>query len=527
MIPADSNPGVPAAPCCARRVLPEGLSLAIAFGAGALAPVAFAPFGFYPLMILSLIMLFLLLPGLTPAAAFRLGMSFGLGMFGAGVNWVYISIHYFGHSPLPAAIGVMLLLVAFLSLFPALLAYACARLEPRGEGLRGEAGVLLLFLPAGWVMLEWVRSWLFTGFPWLNIGYTQIDAPLAGYAPLLGVYGVGWLVALSAGLIAWSLRVGGRRRWLGVVVLMLVWFGGEQLKRIDWTQPSGVPLRVSLVQGNIPQDEKWDPRQQRLTLEKYLALTRAEWYPQGRPKSDLVIWPETAVPAFQHQVEEEFLVPLGAEARRAGSDLLTGIPVLDHESWEYYNAVISLGTEEGAYYKHHLVPFGEYLPLRSLLGSLLQVMPLPVADFSSGGLDQPLIRAAGYPIGVSVCYEIIFGEEVITQLPQAAFLVNVSNDAWFGDSLAPHQHLEMARMRALETGRFLLRATNTGISAIIGPDGKLRERGPQFETVVVRGEIEPRNGATPYVRWGNWPAVIAAALVIIGSVLLSRRSSKD
>ena len=518
MSSAEPNTGAAVARYC---TLPGTLALAIAFGAGALVPVAFAPFGYYPLMILALVMLFLLLPGLAPAAAFRLGMSFGLGMFGAGVNWVYISIHYFGHSPLPAAIGVMLLLVAFLSLFPALLAYAYARLENR---LPSQVRGLVLFLPAGWVLLEWMRSWLFTGFPWLNIGYTQVDAPLAGYSPLLGVYGVGWLVALSAGLIAWSLRMSGRRRWLGPVLLVLAWFGGDLLKRIDWTEAAGAPLRVSLVQGNIPQDEKWDPQQQRLTLEKYLGLTRAEWYPQGRPKADLVIWPETAVPAFHHQVADEFLTPLSAEARRAGSDLLTGIPVLDREKWEYYNAVISLGAEEGAYYKHHLVPFGEYLPLRSLFGSLLQVMPLPVADFSSGGLDQPLIEAAGYPVGVSVCYEIIFGEEVITQLPQAAFLVNVSNDAWFGDSLAPHQHLEMARMRALETGRFLLRATNTGISAIIGPDGKLRERGPQFETVVVRGEIEPRNGATPYVRWGNWPVVIAATLVIALSLL--RRASK-
>jgi apolipoprotein N-acyltransferase len=205
---------------------------------------------------------------------------------------------------------------------------------------------------------------------------------------------------------------------------------------------------------------------------------------------------------------------LTEEARRVGTDLLTGIPVFDSERSEYYNAVISIGREAGAYYKHHLVPFGEYLPLREILGTLLQVMPLPVADFSAGELDQPLLRAAGYPVGVSICYEIILGEQMITQLPQAAFLVNVSNDAWFGDSLAPHQHLEMARMRALETGRYLLRATNTGITAIVGPDSVIRERGPQFETVVLRGEIEPRSGSTPYVRWGNWPVVIAAALVV-------------
>ena len=488
--------------------MPHRLTLPAAFALGATVPLAFAPFGLYPIAVVALALLFLLLRGRTPAPALRIGYVFGLGMFGVGVNWVYISIHYFGGSPLPAAIGTMLLLVAFLSLFPALLAYAAARIGA------GGAAALLLVLPAGWALTEWLRGWLFTGFPWLNLGYTQIDGPLAGFAPLLGIYGLGWLVAFSAGAAAWAVAERGRARWLGPLLLVLLWSGGAGLARIDWTQPAGAPLRVSLVQGNIPQDEKWDPKQQIATIEKYLDLTRPEWYAHGQRKSDLVVWPETAIPAFLHQVEEDFLAPLTHEARRAGSDLLTGIPVLDLQDWEYFNAVISVGQEEGAYYKHHLVPFGEYLPLRGLFGNLLEVMPLPVADFSAGSLDQPLLRAAGHPVGVSICYEIIFGSQIITQLPEAAYLVNVSNDAWFGDSLAPHQHLEMARMRALETGRFLLRATNTGISAIVGPDGTLRERGPQFETTVVRGEIEPRSGATPYVRWGDAPVIVIAVIVV-------------
>lgn len=495
-------------PTLRRLALPAALAL------GATVPFAFAPFGLFPIAVAALALLFLLLRQRAPAPAFRIGYAFGLGMFGVGVNWVYISIHYFGGSPLPAAIGTMLLLVAFLSLFPGLLAYGAVRAGGCG------AGFLLLMLPAGWALSEWLRGWLFTGFPWLNIGYTQIDSPLAGFAPLLGIYGMGWLVAFSAGALAWTLVGRGPARWRGPLLLVLLWSAGAGLTRIDWTQAYAAPLRVSLVQGNIPQDEKWDPKQQIATIEKYLGLTRPEWYAHGQRKSDIVVWPETAIPAFYHQVEEDILAPLTDEARRAGSDLLTGIPVLDMQAWEYYNAVISLGQEEGAYYKHHLVPFGEYLPLRGLLGTLLEVMPLPVADFSAGALDQPLLRAAGYPVGVSICYEIIFGNQIITQLPEAAFLVNVSNDAWFGDSLAPHQHLEMARMRALETGRFLLRATNTGISAIIGPDGKLRERGAQFETVVVRGEIEARSGATPYVRWGDAPAVIAVTLVVLFSARL-------
>lgn len=500
-----------------RWALPASLLL------GAAVPFAFAPFGWYPLAVIAPALWFLLLRDARPAAALRSGLAFGLGMFGAGVNWVYISIHYFGHSPLPAAIGVMLLLVAYLGVFPALLAYLAARSRVRG------AWLYVLLLPAGWALAEWLRSWLFTGFPWLNLGYTQIDSPLAGYAPLLGVYGLGWLTALSAGLLAWMFTASGAARYMGPLLFAALWAGGLLLKTHDWTQASGTPIRASLVQGNIPQDEKWDPDQQVATLEKYLELTRGEWTAQvsndpDHKHPDLVVWPESAVPAFQHQVQDNFLAPLSHEARRMGSDLLTGIPVLDRSDWQYYNAVIALGEEESAYYKHHLVPFGEYLPLRRFLGTLLQVMPLPVADFSAGSLGQPLIRAAGHPVGVSICYEIIFGEEIIAALPEAAYLVNVSNDAWFGDSLAPHQHLEMARMRALETGRFLLRATNTGITAIIGPDGRIRERGPQFETVVVRGAIEPRSGATPYVRFGNWPVVIGAVLVVIAVVRRARTS---
>lgn len=484
---------------------------------GAAVPFAFAPFGAYPLAVVAVALWFALLRGVGPRAAWNRGLAFGLGMFGVGVNWVYISIHYYGHSPLPAAIGVAFLLVLYLSLFPALLAAAAARWRTRATAL------LLGVLPAGWALAEWLRSWLFTGFPWLNLGYSQIDGPLAGYAPLLGVYGLSWLTAFSAALLAWAVFTPGRARWLAPLLFAALWAGGGALEHYEWTRPSGAPLRVSLVQGNIPQEDKWDADQQVATLEKYLRLTRAEWAardPQdpARRRPDLVVWPESAVPAFQHQVQDNFLAPLREEARSAGSDLLTGIPVLDREHWLYYNAVIGLGAEEGAYYKHHLVPFGEYLPLRKLFGTLLQVMPLPVADFSAGELGLPPISAAGQPVGVSICYEIIFGEEIIAALPEAAYLVNVSNDAWFGDSLAPHQHLEMARMRALETGRWLLRATNTGISAIIGPDGTIRERSAQFVDAVVRGDIEPRSGATPYVRFGNWPVVIGAVVVIIASV---------
>lgn len=496
------------------------LRLFVALLLGGVMPFAFAPFGYALLALLGLIALILLLEGRTPGQAFALGYAFGFGMFLVGVNWVYISIHYFGHSPLPAAIGVMLLLVAFLALFPATVAYFGAR-----NALLTAPWRWLVYWPLAWVLSEWVRSWLFTGFPWLNLGYSQIDSPLAGYAPIVGVYGVAWLLVLAAGLLVWALRTPGRARWLGSVMVLVIGLVGSGLSQIQWTKAAGAPLRVSMLQGNIPQDEKWEPKQQVATIERYLQMTRTEWY-ESPNRPDLVIWPETAIPAFYHQVEEDYLNPLRAEAQQANSDILTGIPVLDREGWEYYNAVISLGRSAKAYYKHHLVPFGEYLPLREWFGSLLQVMPLPVADFSSGSIYQLPLMAAGYPVGVSICYEVVFGEEIITKLPAAALLVNVSNDAWFGDSLAPHQHLEMARMRALETGRYLLRATNTGISAIIAPNGDIQTQGAQFERLVVRGQVEPRRGSTPYVLWGNWPVVSLALLMLVVLLLRVRRKMR-
>lgn len=235
-----------------------------------------------------------------------------------------------------------------------------------------------------------------------------------------------------------------------------------------------------------------------------------------------MVWPETAIPAFYDQVEADFIAPLREELARHGVSLLTGVPLLDRSGWRYYNTVISLDQPGRFYYKVHLVPFGEYLPLRDWLAGVLGFLPVPQADFSAGELQQPLLQAAGYPVGASICYEIAFGEQLIHALPEAAFLVNVSNDAWFGDSLAPHQHLEMARMRARETERYVLRATNTGISAIIDADGGWVARSQLFETVTVTGKVQPRAGATPYVRWGNWPVV----LVSMGLLVLAwRRAS--
>ena len=257
------------------------------------------------------------------------------------------------------------------------------------------------------------------------------------------------------------------------------------------------------------------------TLTRYSELTFAQ------PDIDLFVWPETAIPAFHYQVADNYLPHLETELRNHGSTLLTGIPVLDKTTWEYYNAVVSLGGEQAFYYKQHLVPYGEYLPLRWLIGSGLDALAVPNADFSEGGDDQPLLMAAGVPVSSSICFEVVFGEQIIQDLPEAGLLVNVSNDAWFGDSLAPQQHLEMARMRAKETSRPMLRATNTGITAVIDGQGTVVARSAQFEEAVVTATVMPRQGATPYVRLGNWPVLVLSLILVLLPLALARPAVRN
>jgi len=481
--------------------------------AGILAVSAFAPFGWYLVIIPAPALLFRLWMGDTPHQAFQHGALFGLGFFGAGVSWVYISVQVYGHVAVVPAALVTILFVIVLALFPALLGYVLRRAFP-GASWR----VLMLVFPAGWTLTEWLRGWVFTGFPWLNLGTGQIDSLLAGYAPVLGVYGIGWVVAVTAAAVLSAFRR--QQEVASVLIVGLLWGGGYLLERVEWTEPRERALQVKLVQGNIAQEDKWAPENMLKTLTRYMKLTAA-----GQD-SDLIVWPETAIPAFYHQVEDSLIPHLQTEMQASGATLLTGIPVLDLSAWNYYNAVVSIGAKPAFYYKRHLVAFGEYLPLRGLLGTSLDALAVPNADFNRGGVQQPPLQAAGYPVATSICFEVAFPEEVIMGLPEAALLVNVSNDAWFGNSLAPHQHLEMARMRARETGRPMLRATNTGISAIISHDGRIQARSPQFEEAVVTGTVVPRQGATPYVRTGNWPVVMVCVLLLVLAWIAGRLGAR-
>lgn len=481
--------------------------------AGVALPFAFAPFSLSPLAVLAPAALFALWETTPPREAFLRGWLFGLGMFGIGVSWVHESFQ-FSHVAPAFALGLTALLVVFLALFPGLLGYLLALIATTSQ-----AAKVLLLLPAGWVLSEWVRGWFLSGFTWLQLGYSQADSPLRSLAPLFGVYGVSWCLAMLAGGLVLAVRKGSRALliYLGAVLALLA--GSYGLEKVQWTQARDKTIHLVLVQGNVPQDQKWLPSQRQPTLERYFDLTRDHW------RADVVIWPESSLPGFLHDFIPA-LSQLAGEAEEYGTDILLGIDVLDRATQQYFNSILAVTPQFSFYHKRHLVPFAEYLPLEQVLRPAVDLLELPVSSFSKGPYRQPPVTIAGETVGLSICYEFAFGEELIDALPQATLLVNVSNDAWFGDSIGPHQNLEMARMRAIETGRYLARATNTGITAVIAPTGNLKERIPQFETGVLSAEITPMQGATPYVRMGNLPVLIGLGAALGAAYLVDRRATR-
>jgi apolipoprotein N-acyltransferase len=480
--------------------------LLLALLAGGVTTLAFAPFHLWPLALIGPGLLFLLWTR-GGQAGFATGFAYGMGLMGSGVSWLYVSIEQFGDLGWFFPVLITAVFIALMALYYALLGWLAGRIRS------SRAIVLALLLPALWTLIEWLRGWVLTGFPWLQLGYSQVDSPLAGYGPMVGVLGISWMVALSAGLLL-LLAEAGKTRWFALASLTLIWVGGWGLSQATWTRPAGEALRVALVQGNIPQALKWAPEQLTPSLVLYAQQSKPHF------DKDLIVWPETAVSAFQFQVDEAFLQPLEAELKRQGGHLVFGVVQMDEARERYYNAMVAFGNpQRDSYFKRHLVPFTEYLPLKSLLWPLVDLFTIPMSDFSNGSEEPPLMRVGPHQVGMSICYEDAFGNETIQALPQAKYLINASNDAWFGRSLAPHQHLQIARMRALETGRYLLRATNTGISAIIGPRGQLLKQSPLLTLDVVTGEIEPMQGTTPYARYGNLLLLgLLAVVLVLGRV---------
>jgi len=477
-------------------------------------PLAFSPYDYPVIAILSLAWLFSTVLNSTAKDAGIFGYVFGLGMFGVGVNWLHISINLFGGVNLAGAFIITFVLVAYLSLYPALVAFTYQRLF-------ANKGILtfVTVMPTLWVLSEWFRSSIFTGFPWLNIGYSQIDTPVSSLAPVLGQYGLSWVTAFISALLVALYLTPRLVKAILVGVLIISWLGLNALGSIHWTTDKNADISVAMIQGAIPQEMKWRPEQRQKTLDLYLSLS------EEYQDSQLIIWPETAIPILHHQAQK-FLQHMTTTVRNQNTDYIVGIPFKDLDSNKFYNGIAVIGSSNDTYYKQHLVPFGEYLPFDKWLRPVLDLMKIPMSDFSSGANGKPVIHAVDEIIGVSICYEDVFGEEVIAALPEATILVNISNDAWFGDSIAPHQHLQMARMRSLETGRYMLRSTNTGVSAIINEKGFITASSPQFVPHVTSDNVKTFEGLTPYARFGNWPVIIAAFLVLLIAFFRLRKLSE-
>jgi apolipoprotein N-acyltransferase len=492
-----------------KRLLQTRWAAWLALPVGAAVSLAFAPFGWWPLAILATAYLFAVWHEATPRRAAWSGFLFTAGTFLAGTYWLYHSVYEIGHAPIALTIFVIVTIAAVMGTYTALLGYVLTR------WMRAQGPVRwLLVLPSAIALVEWFRGWFLSGFPWLQLGYTQTDAPLAGIAPLGGVYLVSFAVALSAGALVALLFGNSRARITAGCAVVGVWILGFAMWGREWTQPTGAPVTVAIVQGAIPQEMKLDQSQFEHILDVYGTLTAPHL------GTNIIVWPESAL-AAPVEFLGGFLGPQWDAAKRRGSTLVLGQLRRDPRRDVYFNAVLALGDEPQWYAKRRLVPLAEFFPVPEFMRDWLKGMDLPYSGFEAGGDSQPALDAAGQKLGVTICYEDSYASDQLKVLKEATLLVNVTNDAWFGDSTAAHQHLQISRMRALEAGRTLLRAANDGISAIIGPDGRVTSTLPRFQPGVLTGSVQPRSGLTPYARLGNWPVIVFSLAILLGGLALN------
>ena len=477
---------------------------------GALTTLAFAPYDSWPLAILSPLQLLLLFQNQSRKQAGWLGFCWGLGQFGTGISWVHVSIDSFGGMPEIATIILMSLLVAYLALYPALFGWALNRFFPHTDQAR-----FFLAAPTLWLICDWLRGWVFTGFPWLWLGYSQINSPLAYFAPIGGVKLLTLLTLICAAAFCYMWL---KRNWNYALIPLIILAAGYGLKSAHWVTPDTDRVaKIALIQGNIDQAKKWLPGERWPTLMKYIDLTRQNW------DADIIIWPEAAIPAIESQVGT-FLTNLDHAARIHNSSVITGVINIDDHK-RFYNSVLTLGDTPGdgyhydvsaRYHKHHLLPFGEFVPFESLLRPIAPLFNLPMSSFTAGRYIQPNIIAHGFSFAPALCYEIIFGDQIRANVNDTTdFILTQSNDAWFGHSIGPLQHMEIARMRALELGKPVIRSTNNGVTAITDYLGNMTYTIPQFETGVLRADIHPTEGETPYYVMGSWPLYLWSVISLI------------
>lgn len=481
--------------------------------AGGLITLSLAPFFWWPLGVVATLLMAWVWRRQSPRQAFWAGWLLGLGLFGSGASWIYVSIHVHGYAPVPLAVFLTLLFVMGLALFPALQGWLLARF------LRRDGIWYLLSFSSVWVLAEWFRGWFLTGFPWLYLGNAHVESPLAGWAPVAGVFALSFAVAFSGAALLSALQDRSRPALAGVLIAVLLWGAGAGLRTQSWSTPVDDPIQVALVQGNIAQELKWRPEEQLNTLRTYRRLSQAYW------NHDLVLWPETAIPLFMHQAQP-LLDALAEEARAQGATLISGIPTAfprnNDSGYRIHNSILALGNGSGLYHKQKLVPFGEFVPLESLLRGLIQFFDLPMSSFTAGAPDQAPLTVGGITTSPFICYEVVYPDFVATMARHSELLLTISNDSWFGASIGPHQHLQISQMRALENARYMVRATNNGISAIIDDKGRVLNRSEQFVAEVLTGQAQPLEGRTPFSQAGSMPILV----LVIALALLARQPRK-
>lgn len=461
--------------------------LALIFGV--LLTFSFAPFHLWPIAIVSPAALLFVWIYSTPIRSFWRGWLFGIGFFSTSVYWIFISLHSFGSANIFFASLATACLILFLGLFFAVPGYCFTRFFPKNNWTK-----LTIIFPLLWVLFEWLRAWALTGFPWVLLGYSQTDSPLRGLAPILSVYGVTWATCFTAAIFVYLSYAKPKAKiiFMNVILLLSLWVGSDFLTKINWTKPAGKSVTVSLIQGDIPQSLKWNEEQFLKTLEIYSTLTNQHW------KSDIIVWPEAAITLTQIQTKP-FLTNMSSLAKKNNSAIITGIPIAKDK--HYYNGMIVLGNGKGIYLKRHLVPFGEYLPLRAVFKFFGRYVQIPMSDFSSGKTNQGPFVANGISFSPYICYEIIYPEEVKNTLGNAQVIVVLTDDSWFGKSIANAQHLQMTQMRAIETGRDILLSTNDGITAIINAKGRIVKRLPPYQRAVLTGKFQPMTGKTLWMKF--------------------------
>lgn len=484
----------------------------LAWLAGAVFLFALAPYYFWAIALISPAVLYaLLVAPMSNKQAFWIGEMYGMGLWSVGAFWLYTSIHHYGNTPAILALLMIGVVGVVMGVFHGLLAMCFNKYFAKQP----------FSFASLWIVQEWLKTWVFTGFPWLFVGYAYTEQVwLNGLAPIFGVLAISFLsVFLSASLVE-SIRK--RYQFITLAIFLLIITALLGYFAPAWTQSKNTPnLKISLIQGNIPQDLKWLTAYQLKTLEIYANLSKSEW------GQDIVVWPEASIPMTQLDAWE-FVSQVAKVAKDNNTSWVTGIPYVDEQEFNpakdsyppFYNSVIALGADaQGLYKKQNLVPVGEYIPFEGLLNWALPDLMGGSISFSEGKANQPPLLAKNNRLGVAICYEVAYPDTTRKNARHSDFLLTVSNDAWFGTSAGPLQHLQMVQMRALETGRWFIRATNTGVTAIINDKGQIVQQAPQFQSTVLRGEVQSRTGVTPFMRWGSYPVLLLASLLLIISIM--------